>query len=116
MDRYIKVDEIEVANYLTLTLFSAAIHFAINKADEIKAIISYISGSVTLTLLLAVICYHMFTELCVPLWRRFKQRTVAHNDYYSPVETQDVNRDNADSAEPTFTVIDGQPLVNAAVQ
>ena len=90
--------------------------FAIKKADETKAVIMYVSGAVALTLFLVVLCYHVFTELCVPLYRRLKQRSDGHNDRYKLIETEEVDRKNAESAEPTFTVIDGQPLASIVSQ
>ena len=62
------VDIIELACYLNLTLFSAAVFFTL-KAGRDQTVVAYISGAIAFLLLLVALVYHVFSEVGLKVGR-----------------------------------------------
>ena len=68
------VDTVEMICYLNIALISIIKLFTL-EAEKDQTILACISGTITLTLLVVVLIYHIFTELCLKVRRRTKTRS-----------------------------------------
>ena len=105
------VDKVEVACYLNVNLFSTTILFTL-EAGRDQTVVVYISGAITSVLLLAILTYHVFTELCATpfIRKRFKHMGKRSDDNQEVSYNQsDYQTLDSDTTEPTFTIINGLP-------
>ena len=71
------IEVLELACYFNVVLFCLVKLFIIIKATKRdQATIAFVSGSITLALFLAIVCFHVLTELCSieKALKRFRQR------------------------------------------
>ena len=104
--RKLPVDIIENTCYINIILFSVASLYML-EAEGNQTILAYISGMITLVLLLTVLLHHIFFELCpVPkVWNRLKLQLKRHNDEISLIDCQATN-ELRERLNPTVTWID----------
>ena len=104
--RKLPLDIIENTCYINLILFSVASLYLL-EADGDQTILAYISGTVTLALLLVVLLHHTFFELCLisKLWNRLKLQLKRHDDEISLIEYQAAD-ELRERLNPTVTWID----------
>ena len=101
------IEIIEVACHFNLVFLSIVSFFVLeNKA--VKAILAHISMSVTITLLVAVLLYHFFSEVVfkTKLWKRYKQATLGQHRLILDA-TSDTITEDSDFSTPSCTVVEG---------
>ena len=99
-------DTIDLLCYLNLTMCSAAMLYA-TEAGKQKTLIVYISGAVTVILLLMVVIYHTSCNLCLPIWKRRWRKEQTDSISCSPMVTESQGMlVDSNSTEPTFSVIE----------
>ena len=103
------LDILEVISYLNLILFCVAKLFTKVEGDE-NNVITYISGTIFFILLLAVLMYHFFTELCFKMhvWKKLTHRN--QREYHIIHENE---RSSHEQSQPTFSVVEGPPPISA---
>ena len=68
------VDTVDMICYLNIALLSATVLFTL-EAEKDQTIIACISGTITVALLVVVLIYHVFTEVCLKVWKSTKIRS-----------------------------------------
>ena len=106
--RRLPLDILENTCYMNIILFSVASLYVLEaKGDQIT--LAYISGAITLMLLLTVLLYHITFELCSAskLWNSLKQQLIMkrHNDEVSLVDCRAAD-ELRERLNPTVTWID----------
>ena len=100
------VDTIEMACYLNTGILSATQLFLLKEGIEQTVDVSaYISGTITLILLLAVLAYHGFIEFCSKGLNKCKQNETRYNASRSRASDDDLN--GSSMVRPTFSVVEG---------
>ena len=69
------VEAISMTCYLNMALLSVSTFFSLENRS-IQSVFAFISGSVVILLLLLVISYHMFTEICLKVVRKLINRSI----------------------------------------
>ena len=94
------IDMMELVSYFNLILFSIAVFFTL-KSDIPPNVAVYISGITVFILVLVILAYHFFHEVCLKVWKRVKQkrRSVDDNEkaYHLLIESS--------KPKPTCTVM-----------
>ena len=102
------IDKIEMICYLNLGIFSATRLFLL-ESDNQKAIdaSTYISGTITLVILFAVIIYHAFAELCCKESKKciWKEKEVMYDESDRAANSEFITSHS--SVAPTFSVVEG---------
>ena len=65
---------LELSCYLNIALFSLSVSYTLDQKVEVHSTFAYISGSVMFVSLLIVLAYHVFTEFCLKLTNKLRQR------------------------------------------
>ena len=100
------VDVIEMICYLNTALYSAAILFTL-ETGEYQTIITFTSVSITFTLVIFVLAYHVHTEYLMKLWMRLKLQRSNKNGGVS----DNPSRVDCDNTTPTSSTVDGIPSI-----
>ena len=82
------VETINMTCYLNMALLSVSTLFTL-EARSNQAIFSFISGTIVILLLVFVLIYHIFIEICLKVWNKFRQKT----------ESMDENNDLLDVSQ-----------------
>ena len=99
------IDRIEKACYLNIGILSATQLFLLKGGIEQTVDVSaYISGTITLILLLAVLAYHGFIEFCSKGLNKRKQNETGYDASRSRA-SDDLN--GSSMVRPTFSVVEG---------
>ena len=104
--RKLPLDIFENTCYINIIVFSVASLYVL-EAEGDQTIPAYMSGTITSALLLAVLLYHMFFELCPvsKLWNRLKLQLKRPDDEISLVDYQAAD-DLRERLNPAVTWID----------
>ena len=104
--RKIPIDILETTCYVNILLFSVAGLFTLQAKGD-QSIAAYISGTITLILLLVVIFYHILSELCPvsSVWNKLKQRLKKRSGEISLLDYQ-ATEELRERLNPTVSWID----------
>ena len=106
------VDKIETVSYFNIVLLSGA-GFFMREFGKDQTVTVCISIVIFLALLLFVLTYHVFTEVCKRLWKKKIERRRRNVDVggnmVNLIDYPPNNIDQNDAPEPTFTIINGLP-------
>ena len=103
----LSIDILETLSYLNIILFCVAKLFVKIEGNE-QTVITYISGTIFLTLLIGVLLYHIFTELCskTETWNKLINKN--RKQYFDAKEGINlINCDHFEKIDPTFSVVEG---------
>ncbi len=103
------VEAISMTCYLNMALLSVSTFFSLeNKSTQ--PVFAFISGLIMILLLLLVISYHMFTEICLKVVKKLNKKSVKS----SKDEASDVSQIDFDSRDhsPMDESMDGQYNIN----
>ena len=97
-------------NILIFTLAKLFVPLTVRERNQMVP--AYLSVSITFILFLAVIIYHLITELCLKteVWKKTKKLMKRQDDASAILEA--VN-DHSDQSEPTISVVDGPSCENS---
>ena len=100
------LDIVETICYMNIILFSVASLYVLEAKGDQK-ILAYISGTITLAVLFAVLLYHIFFELCSvsKLWNKLRPQRQRHDNEISLIDYQAAN-ELRERLNPTVTWID----------
>ena len=99
------VDTIEMACYLNIGIFSATQLFLLKgRIDHTVDVSAYISGTITLIILIIVLIYHGFTEFCSKV---LKKRKLKENRCDESRRASDDLSACSTVVKPTFSVVEG---------
>ena len=98
------IDIIELVSYFNLILFSAAVFFTLKSGTD-QTVAVYVSGTAAFVLVLVILAYHIFHEICLKVWQAAKQKRmklesvhVHENPCYELIESS--------KPKPTCTVME----------
>ena len=99
------IDIIELVSYFNLILLSAAVFFTLKSGTD-QSVAIYLSGAAAFILVLVILAYHIFYEVCLKIWQAAKQKRVKlesnETPYYELMEDS--------KPKPTCTVIENLKL------
>ena len=97
------IEMLETACHFNLVILCIAT-FLILEHEKVSAVIFHVSVSFTAALLLAVLLYHVFTEVIfkTKMWKNYKERQ------HRPIVTDDAlaNRQNTKIRSPTYSIVE----------
>ena len=104
---------IEMTCYLNVTLFCLG-SFYFLESRRYKTVVAYISGSITFTLFVVVLIYHIVTEVILKsrLWKSLRHRrppSVAQDELDDDSDTDNELSETAALIAPTWTVVEAPP-------
>ena len=108
------VNVLETICYTNMALFCLSRLFVLESSDEKgQKIVAYISGSITFALFVAVLAYHLFTELMSKpvtwLWRKVETRWKKPDNNINDYNDNILDNDQAVPCEPTASEIARPP-------
>ena len=109
------VDVLETTSYMNIIFLCFATFYTL-EADKDQTTVAYISGTVTFTLLLVVLAYHIFTEgcpkTCIMILNKLKMKRhhkIVNEDTagaFSLIDYQPVDSDQRNPPQPTVSWIE----------
>lgn len=102
-------DYLEIACFFNIILFSLASLYFLESDKRNQTFIAYISGSVTLALLVVIFIYHTYKEIVLTLRNKLCRRAQRTPQIVQPYPSAPIDNDNDDlttSVAPTSSVID----------
>ena len=101
------VDLLETVHFIIIIFLSVAMYYKL-EAGRDSTILAYISGSLSLLLLLIVLAYHLFTEIVlkITLWIKLKTKPSDAGTDDSPLVECD---NDINASQPTISWVDAPP-------
>ena len=101
------VETINMTCYLNMALLSVSTLFTLEVRSN-QAIFSFISGIIVIVLLVLVLIYHIFTEICLKVWNRFIRKSESMDEDNDLLDVSQIDFDSRDSpiAEPSPFILD----------
>ena len=104
--RELSVDFLEATCYINTVVFSFVSFYTL-EAKKDQTVVAYISGTIIVVFFLAVLIYHIITEMCskTNLWKKLRQKRLSANaDGVSLIDYKEAEDDLSHLSQPTVSV------------